>query len=96
MAGLGPTLRLTGLAMLLAVVVGLGLGILAAVSRNVWIDRLVNLYASFGQAVPSFWLGLMLVIVFSINLPWLPSSGHGTAWHYVLPVITLSVFASAG
>jgi len=95
MAGLGPTLRLTGLAMLLAVGIGFGLGILAAVARSPWVDRAVNLYASFGQAVPSFWLGLMLVILFSINLPWLPSSGHGTAWHYVLPVLTLSIFASA-
>jgi ABC-type dipeptide/oligopeptide/nickel transport system permease component len=95
LAGLGPTLRLTGLAMLLAVAIGLTLGIAAAVLRNRWVDRAVNLYASFGQAVPSFWLGLMLIILFSITLPWLPSSGHGTAAHYVLPVVTLSIFASA-
>lgn len=95
LASLGPTLKLTGLAMLLALTIGLLLGITAAVARRRSVDRLVNLYASFGQAVPSFWLGLMLIIVFAITLPWLPSSGHGTLAHYVLPVVTLSIFASA-
>jgi peptide/nickel transport system permease protein len=94
-AGLGPTLKLTGLAMLLAGFVGLALGTVAAVFRNPWIDRAVNLFASVGQSVPSFWLALMLVMLFSITLPWLPSSGYGTLAHYVLPVVTLAFFAAA-
>jgi peptide/nickel transport system permease protein len=94
-AGLLPTLKLTGLSMLLAAVVGVTLGTVAAVSRRTSIDRAVNAIASVGQAVPSFWLGLMLVTLFAITLPLLPSSGYGTAAHYVLPTVTLSFFAAS-
>jgi peptide/nickel transport system permease protein len=94
-AGLLPTLKLTGLSMLLAALVGVTLGTFAAVSRRPIVDRAVNFVASFGQAVPSFWLGLMLVTLFAIVVPLLPSSGYGTAAHYVLPTLTLSFFATS-
>lgn len=91
----GPTLQLTGLAMLFAVLVGVPLGILGAVYRNTWASRAINTYASLGQAIPSFWLGLMLILVFAITLGWLPSSGYGTAANYVLPAVTLAFYTSA-
>jgi ABC-type dipeptide/oligopeptide/nickel transport system permease component len=90
-----PTLELTSLAMLLALLVGMPLGILSAVYRGSLIDRLSNLYAALAQSIPSFWFGLMLIMLFAIMIPILPSSGYGTAGHYVLPVVTLSLFASA-
>ncbi len=95
MSAVGPTLKLTGLAMLMAILIGVPLGILAAVFRHGWIERIVNFYASLGQAIPSFWLGLMLILIFAINLRWLPSSGYGSAANYVLPALTLSFYTSA-
>jgi ABC-type dipeptide/oligopeptide/nickel transport system permease component len=92
---IGPTLKLTGLSMLIAILIGLPLGILGAVFQQGWGARLINLYASFGQAIPSFWLGLMLILVFAINLGWLPSSGYGSTANYVLPAVTLAFYTSA-
>jgi peptide/nickel transport system permease protein len=92
---IGPTLELTSLAMLLALIVGLPLGILSAVYRGSAIDRLSSLYASLAQSIPSFWFGLMLIMFFAVIFPIFPSSGYRTPAHYVLPVITLSLFASA-
>jgi peptide/nickel transport system permease protein len=92
---IGPTLELTSLAMLLSVLIGLPMGILSAVYQGTLIDRLSNLYASLAQSIPSFWFGLMLIMVFAVMFPIFPSSGYGTAGHFVLPVITLSLFASA-
>jgi peptide/nickel transport system permease protein len=95
LSGLGPTLKLSSIAMIIAIALGLSLGILAAASGSALVDRAASLYASFGQAMPSFWLGLMLISTFSVALPLFPSSGYGTAAHYVLPVTTLAIFASA-
>jgi len=81
--------------MLLALIIGLPLGILSAVYRGSLIDRLSSLYASLAQSIPSFWFGLMLIMFFAVMYPIFPSSGYQTGWHYVLPVITLSLFASA-
>lgn len=92
---IGPTLELTSLSMLLALMIGLPLGILSAVYRGSLVDRLSSLYASLAQSIPSFWFGLMLIMVFAVMYPIFPSSGYRTAWHYVLPVVTLSLFASA-
>jgi peptide/nickel transport system permease protein len=92
---IGPTLELTSLAMLLALLIGLPLGILSAVYRGSLIDRLSNLYAALAQSIPSFWFGLMLIMFLAVRVPLFPSSGYETGWHYVLPVITLSLFASA-
>lgn len=95
LAGIGPTLKLTGLSMLISGFVGVALGTFAAVSKSRVVDFTVNLVASIGQAVPSFWLGLMMIILFSITFPVFPSSGYGTAAHYVLPAVTLSFFATS-
>jgi peptide/nickel transport system permease protein len=85
------TLGLTGL--MLALLVSLPLGILAALNENTWIDRLAMLLAMFGQAMPSFWLGLILMIVLGLQLGWLPISGTGSWEHYIMPGIVLAFTA---
>ncbi len=85
------SLGLTGLA--IALVIGLPLGILAAVREGSWVDRAVSLVALIGQAMPSFWLGLILMIVFGLKLGWLPISGTGSWEHYVMPGVVLAFSA---
>jgi peptide/nickel transport system permease protein len=85
------TLGLVGLS--IALLVGLPLGVLAAMNENTWIDRAIGLVALFGQAMPSFWLGLILMITFGLHLQWLPISGTGGPEYYVMPGIVLSFSA---
>ena len=82
------TLGLTGLAIALAV--ALPLGILAALHEGTLIDRMASLIAMIGQAMPSFWLGLVLMITLGLNLQWLPISGTGSWQNYVMPGVTLA------
>lgn len=79
-----------GFALLLA----LPLGILAAVKRNSLADRLSLALATVGQATPSFWLALMLIVLFAVNLRWLPVSGADTLAHFIMPSIVLGYYAS--
>jgi peptide/nickel transport system permease protein len=90
------TLTLVPLALLGAVVIAIPLGVLAAVRRGTWIDRIASGFAVLGIATPSFWLGVVLIYVFSIQLGWLPSARMGGPAHYVLPAITLGAFLVAG
>jgi peptide/nickel transport system permease protein len=90
------TLTLVPLALATAVLVSIPLGLLAAVYRGTMIDRVCSAVAVLGIATPSFWLGIVLIYVFSITLGWLPSARMGGPAHYVLPVITLSAFLVAG
>src|ERR1051326_7463194 len=85
------TLGLTAIAIALAV--ALPLGILAAVKQNTWIDRLATSIALCGQAMPTFWFGLILMIVFGLKLGWLPISGTGSWQHYVMPGVVLAFTA---
>ena len=85
------TLGLTGL--VIALLVSLPLGILAAVRENTALDRVVQMVALLGQAMPSFWLGLILMITFGLQLGWLPISGTGSWQHYVMPGIVLAFSA---
>jgi peptide/nickel transport system permease protein len=89
------TLELTLAAMLLAIVVALPAGTLSAIKRNTWIDRVAMFFALIGQSMPVFWLGLLLIQVFSVAFPWLPSSGSGGIKHLILPAITLGLFSTA-
>jgi peptide/nickel transport system permease protein len=103
---LGPTLLLMGSAFLLAVGIGTLLGLLAGMRRNSWADSLISTVALLASATPTFWLGLMLVVVFSIRLRWLPTSGfetigafyEGGAYvldvgrHLILPALSLALF----
>jgi peptide/nickel transport system permease protein len=85
------TLGLTGL--VIALVVSLPLGILAAVRENTGFDRAVQLVALLGQAMPSFWLGLILMIVFGLELGWLPISGTESWQSFVMPGVVLAFSA---
>jgi peptide/nickel transport system permease protein len=85
------TLGLTGL--LIAVVVAIPLGIIAAMSEGSLVDRAIGLVSLFGQAMPSFWLGLVLIIVLGLKLQWLPISGVDEWDGYVMPGIVLAFSA---
>ena len=90
------TLQLLPLAMVGALVIAIPLGVLAAVYRGTMVDRISSAIAVVGIATPSFWLGIVLIYVFSIKLSLLPSSRMGGPSHYVLPAITLGLFLVAG
>jgi peptide/nickel transport system permease protein len=85
------TLELTLSAMTLAILVAFPLGIAAAVKKNSWVDRGSLLFSLLGLAMPNFWLGPLLMIVFSIELGWLPVSGRGGPAHFLLPSFTLGM-----
>jgi peptide/nickel transport system permease protein len=97
------TLLVAAFALLLAVLVGVPLGIVAAVRRGSWIDSLVTTIASVGLALPGFWLGMILVSVFSLSLHWLPATGavslstdiRGALSHAALPAIALAATSVA-
>ncbi len=89
------TLTLTVTALVLKIGIGIPSGIFAALHRNGWIDRSVMALATAGFTVPSFVLGLMLVLVFSVQLHWLPSGGQESWSSIVLPVITLGIGGAA-
>jgi len=88
------TLTLGALAILFALAVSIPLGVVAAVKQNTWVDRLALTVAVSGQALPSFWFGLILILVFSVNLRWLPVSGSETWQHFVLPAVALGYYAT--
>jgi peptide/nickel transport system permease protein len=92
----GATLELGGLAILIVIVVALPVGVYAAVRRGSALDYTARAFAALGQAVPPFWLGLLLVLVFGVLLRLLPTSGRGTPLHIILPGVTLGWFAVAG
>jgi ABC-type dipeptide/oligopeptide/nickel transport system permease component len=81
-----------GLAMILAFI----LGILAATYRDSWWDNLVKFIAVLGQALPGFWVAIMAVLIFSVQLQWLPVAGMKTPAHYILPVGTIVFFTMPG
>jgi peptide/nickel transport system permease protein len=89
---LPATLLLTIAAMGFALVFSIPLGITAAVRRGSLVDALVSALGVSGQAMPLFWLGIMLIIVFAVQLRLFPVSGYGTALHLVLPAVTLGVY----
>jgi ABC-type dipeptide/oligopeptide/nickel transport system permease component len=89
------TLELASTAFLLSLLIGLPLGILSAVYRDRWPDQLSSVVALAAQAVPTFWLGILLILVFAVELRWLPVSGRGTWAHLVLPTITLATYSIA-
>ena len=91
-------------ATLFVLITGIPIGIMSAVRRGTLLDAFGRTFAVFGQALPPFWLGIMLILVFSVNLDWLPSGTRGhdaasvfeKAKHFIMPAITLGWLASAG
>ena len=83
------TLLLAFYSLVVALIVAIPLGVLAAIPVNTWIDRLALGIAVFGQAIPNFWFGLILIYVFGVILRWLPISGSDSFAHYILPTIAL-------
>ena len=88
------TLTLGICALVFALALSLPLGVLAAVRPNSWLDRLALGLSVLGQALPSFWFALILIIVFGLKLRWLPVSGSSTWQHFVLPAIALGYYAT--
>ena len=87
------TFTLGALSIAFALGFGIPLGVVAAIFPNTWIDRLSLSIAVFGQAIPNFWFSLLLMIIFAVNLQWLPVSGSESMWSYVLPTIVLGTNA---
>ncbi|HTG22486.1 MAG TPA: ABC transporter permease [Reyranella sp.] len=86
----GATLQLAGTALGLAVVLGVLGGLVCAVWRDRAADAVISSIAIAGQSMPSFWLGLLLIEFFALQLRWLPTSGYGDLKHLVLPAVTLA------
>jgi len=80
---------------LFALVVSVPLGLLAAMNHDGWIDIVARLFAFFGQSIPVFLLGVVLIIVFGVDLHWLPSSGTGSWQHLVMPAVAVGSFSAA-
>ena len=93
---LPATLQLSGISFLAAMVLGIPLGVLSAVKRSTAWDYAGRSFALLGQSVPPFWIAIVLVIIFSVQLDWLPTSRRGDWQHYVLPVATLGWLPAAG
>jgi len=91
---LPATLQLAAAALLVAVLVGLGLGILSALRTGTWIDHAGMGIAVLGVSVPVFWSGLLLIWIFSLTLGWLPATGAGGLSHLVLPAMVLGMVAA--
>lgn len=92
---LPATLQLSSAALLIAVLISLPAGIIAALNKNRWPDTVATLFAILGEAMPGFWLGMMLILAFSVSLGWLPVSGRDGLESLILPAITLGTSMAA-
>ena len=92
---LPATLELALAALAIAVALGVTLGVLAAVRKRTWVDGAAIAVALVGVSIPVFWSGFLLMIVFALELGWLPASGRGTWRHLVLPAVTVGVSSAA-
>jgi peptide/nickel transport system permease protein len=90
------TLELGSAAFLLSVAIAVPIGVITAVRKDTAVDALGKVIALLGQSLPTFWLGLMLILVFAVTLGWLPAGGSGSLSHLVLPAVTLGWFTVAG
>jgi peptide/nickel transport system permease protein len=87
-----PTIYLTFAGLGVALLIALPLGIIAALKRHTMVDTVCTMIAVAGQAMPIFWLGIMLIIIFAVRLKALPASGYGTWQHFLMPAFTLGAF----
>lgn len=86
---LPATVQLVGISFLLALAIGVPLGVYSAVHRGSALDKAARTFAALGQATPSFWVGLVLILIFAVHLRLLPASGRGSLAHLILPTMTL-------
>lgn len=97
---IGITLKVGILGWIVATLIGVPMGVLSAVKRGTVWDYIGRVFALFGQAIPNFWLGIMMILLFAVTLGWLPSAGKGEgfiSWrHMVMPVIVLGTATAAG
>jgi ABC-type dipeptide/oligopeptide/nickel transport system permease component len=89
------TLELTCAAILLGVAIGIPAGVLAATRERTWVDRAVMVVVLVGQSIPTFWLGVLMIRIFAVNLHWLPVSGRGTWLQLVMPAMALALWLVA-
>jgi peptide/nickel transport system permease protein len=89
------SLLLAGAAMAFSLLIGIPTGIIAAVRVNRWWDSAGKIFALLGLSLPSFWVGLVMILFFSVYLGWLPSSGSGTLLHLVMPAFALGWYFAA-
>ncbi len=89
------TFELAGAGLLIALCLAIPAGIISAVRRNTLADYVATVVALLGQSMPTFWLGIMLILVFSVQFNLLPSSGRGGLQHLILPAVTLGLFTTA-
>ena len=95
-ARLPASLSLAAVAMVFTVVMAFPLGMLAAVKRGTPLETIAKILALLGQSLPAFWVGILLIHLFSVKLDWLPPSGIGGPTHYIMPAFTMSLFVVAG
>lgn len=96
MLRLPSTLELTISGLVFAIIFGTTLGVISALHHNTIIDKIAVLIALLGVSIPSFWLGLLLILVFSVQLNWLPVLGSGGIRGLILPTLTLGLWAAGG
>ena len=89
------TLQLGATAFIISLVVGLAIGIISAVRPDSFIDRFGRVFAYAGMSLPSFWVGIMMILFFGVTLRWLPIAGRGSALHFVMPVFCLCLYPIA-
>ena len=89
------SLLLAAVAMAFSLVIGIPTGVIAAVRVNRWWDSAGKVFALLGLSLPSFWVGLLMILFFSVYLGWLPSSGSGTALHVIMPAFALGWYFAA-
>lgn len=92
---LPATMQLALASMLIAVPIGILVGIAAAVKQNGWVDRVSMVGSLFGVAMPNFWLGLVFIYVFAVMLNWLPAAGSGSLKQLILPAVSLAAYPIA-
>jgi peptide/nickel transport system permease protein len=92
---LPATMMLAGAALLISLVLGIPAGIISSIKRNTKTDTVIRSIALLGQCIPAFWLGIMLILLFSVKLKWLPTSGNDSIKSLLMPAFTLGVFTAA-
>ncbi|OJY63585.1 MAG: ABC transporter permease [Sphingobium sp. 66-54] len=92
---LPATIQLSLIAFIVSTILGIMMGVLAALRRDTWIDGALRLLAVLGQSAPSFWIGILAIMIFGVHLQWLPTSGRMGPEYLILPSLTLALFSMA-